>query len=401
MFAVSYSSVLRLLNLPDTMKLSVEGNENNVLGYPYKLPRFVEGKTAYLVFYVWNENTNKLQRFRKELPKGVDKKSWVREKTKAITEILVAGYRIIKPKEENTLEITINKDIEALQAINEIYEIRKKENALNSTTREKSYIKKILEFLTQHKLEHIRLKEVESTHIIKFLDWVKIKGNSNRSRNNHLTWLKAIFNTLQARGYIIESPIKNIKKLREEETKSIALDPEHLKLVINEIKTTDTEAYIFCLFVFYTFIRPIELRRLKVGQINLETQKIVIYGSQSKNKKTEYVMLPEPLKKVLQETKFLERDAENKLFSDKTPLQYSRNKYSILFAEIVRKHNLNKDYTLYCLKHTGVVEYYKKGCGIKFIKEQCRHSSLEQTDKYLKSLGLFENEEILKNAPEI
>jgi integrase len=60
-----------------------------------------------------------------------------------------------------------------------------------------------------------------------------------------------------------------------------------------------------------------------------------------------------------------------------------------------------KGYSLYCLKHTGVVEYYKKGCGIKFIKEQCRHSSLEQTDKYLKSLGLFENEEILRNAPEI
>ncbi|WP_448528926.1 tyrosine-type recombinase/integrase [Raineya sp.] len=383
------------------MKLSIEGNENNQLGYPYKLPRLVEGRKPYLVFYVWNENTNKLHRFRKEVPKGVDKKSWVKEKIKSITEILVAGYRIIKTKEEKTLEITINQDIGALQAINEIYEIRKRENAENSATREKSYIKKLTEFLGEHNLQDIKLKDIQTTHIVKFLDWVKAKGNSNITRNNYLTWLKAIFNIMVIRNYIDESPIKNIKKLREEQTKSIALSPEHLKIIMSEIKQIDTETYLFCLFVFYTFIRPIELRRLKVGQVNLQSQKIVIYGNQSKNKKTEYVMLPDPLKKELQETKFLERNTEEMLFSDKTPIQYSRNKYSILFSEIVRKNNLPKDYSLYCLKHTGVVEYYKKGCGIKFIKEQCRHSSLEQTDKYLKSLGLFENEEILKNAPEI
>lgn len=383
------------------MKLSIEGNENNQLGYPYKLPRLVEGRKPYLVFYVWNENTNKLHRFRKEVPKGVDKKSWVKEKIKSITEILVAGYRIIKTKEEKTLEITINQDIGALQAINKIYEIRKRENAENSATREKSYIKKLTEFLGEHNLQDIKLKDIQTTHIVKFLDWVKAKGNSNITRNNYLTWLKAIFNIMVIRNYIDESPIKNIKKLREEQTKSIALSPEHLKIIMSEIKQIDTETYLFCLFVFYTFIRPIELRRLKVGQVNLQSQKIVIYGNQSKNKKTEYVMLPDPLKKELQETKFLERNTEEMLFSDKTPIQYSRNKYSILFSEIVRKNNLPKDYSLYCLKRTGVVEYYKKGCGIKFIKEQCRHSSLEQTDKYLKSLGLFENEEILKNAPEI
>jgi site-specific recombinase XerD len=352
------------------MKLSIEGNENNQLGYPYKLPRLVEGRKPYLVFYVWNENTNKLHRFRKEVPKGVDKKSWVKEKIKSITEILVAGYRIIKTKEEKTLEITINQDIGALQAINEIYEIRKRENAENSATREKSYIKKLTEFLGEHNLQDIKLKDIQTTHIVKFLDWVKAKGNSNITRNNYLTWLKAIFNIMVIRNYIDESPIKNIKKLREEQTKSIALSPEHLKIIMSEIKQIDTETYLFCLFVFYTFIRPIELRRLKVGQVNLQSQKIVIYGNQSKNKKTEYVMLPDPLKKELQETKFLERNTEEMLFSDKTPIQYSRNKYSILFSEIVRKNNLPKDYSLYCLKHTGVVEYYKKGCGIKFIKER-------------------------------
>ncbi len=398
MLSVSLQSVLRFLNLPKGMYLSVEGNEENKLGYPYKLPRLVEGKKPYLVFYVWNENTEKLERIRREVPKNVNQKAWVKEKIKSITEVLVAGYRICKAKTETEKK---PQDFTITELLNYIFEFRKKENSLNSATREKSYIKIFSNFLCSHSLQDIKAENLEKKHIIQFLDFIKEQGNSNLTRNNYLTWLKAIFNIMKTRGYISENPAQNIKKLKETETRSIAISPEHLKILMQEIKATDTETYIFCLFVFYTFIRPIELRRLQVGQIDLQSQKIVIYGNQSKNKKTEYVMLPEPLKRVLIETKFLERNPKNSLFSDNRELQYSRNRYSILFSKIVAKNNLPKEYTLYCLKHTGVVEYYKKGCGIKFIKEQCRHSSLEQTDKYLKSLGLFENEEILKNAPEI
>jgi len=349
------------------MILSIEGNENNMLGYPYKLPRLVDGKKPYIFFYVWNENTGKLERIRREVPKGVDKKAWVKEKIKSITEILVAGYRIVKTKEEkqqeNTIQIEIKENISTLQALQEIYEVRKRENKANSASREKSFVKVFSEFLRFRGLEFLPLKDLQNKHITAFLDGIKAKGNSNLTRNNYLNWLKAVLNTLKARGYIETNPAQNIKKLKEEQTKSIALELSHLRLILQTIKETDTETYIFCLFVFYTFIRPIELRRLKVGQINLATQKIVIYGNQSKNKKTEYVMLPEPLKKVLQETKFLEREAEKPLFSDTTPLHYSRNRYSILFAEVCKALQMPKDYSLYCLKHTGVVEYYKNGFG--------------------------------------
>ena len=49
---------------------------------------------------------------------------------------------------------------------------------------------------------------------------------------------------------------------------------------------------------------------------------------------------------------------------------------------------LNTDYTLYSWKHSGVVAAYNAGVDIKTIQNQCRHHSLEQTDVYLKSLGL-------------
>jgi hypothetical protein len=96
MLLVSFASVERILDLPKNMFLSNKGNEGNKLDLPYKLPRLVEGKRPYIVFYIWNENTNKLQRIRREVPRKVNPKQWAKEKIKAITEILVAGYRICK-----------------------------------------------------------------------------------------------------------------------------------------------------------------------------------------------------------------------------------------------------------------------------------------------------------------
>ena len=203
------------------------------------------------------------------------------------------------------------------------------------------------------------------------------------------------------RDIIPQNPCQGIKKQRVRQTKSVAFSPEHAKLLAQVCKERDAELYIFCMCVFYTFIRPIELRRLKVGQVDLENQKIYIDGTQSKNKKSEYVVIPDILKNIFLETKFLERDKNEFLFSDYQNLHYSRNKYSEAFSKICKALGMPKNYSLYCWKHTGVVAYYNAGAKIKFIQMQCRHSSLDETNRYLKDLGLFENEEILKNAPEI
>ena len=58
------------------------------------------------------------------------------------------------------------------------------------------------------------------------------------------------------------------------------------------------------------------------------------------------------------------------------------------FQKLIPELNLSEEYTLYSWKHSGVVSAYNAGVDIKTIQRQCRHSSLEQTDVYLKSLGL-------------
>jgi len=78
----------------------------------------------------------------------------------------------------------------------------------------------------------------------------------------------------------------------------------------------------------------------------------------------------------------------------------SKNVMGGRYRKLVKDLKISKDYTLYFWKHSGVVAAYNAGVDIKTIQKQCRHQSLEQTDIYLKSLGLDENKAINK-IPEL
>lgn len=277
-------------------------------------------------------------------------------------------------------------------------EIRASQNSLTTICRDKSFLKTFTSYLQNAGLTHLETKQIKKTHILDFLDSLRSKINAT-TFNSYLAWLKSVFSLLVQRELIEVSPCSGIKKQKSQQTKSIAFSPEHAKELAELCKNHDTELYIFCMCVFYCFIRPIELRRLKVGQVDLEQKKIYILGTQSKNKKTEYVVIPDRLKEIFIEHNFLDRDKEDFLFSDYKELQYSRNKFSVAFAKICKNGGYPKNYSLYCWKHTGVVMYYRAGAKLKFIQMQCRHSSLDETNKYLKDLGLFDNDDILNNAP--
>jgi integrase len=292
-----------------------------------------------------------------------------------------------------------------LDALTLFEQIRKSENNPLSVARDKSYFKCIKEFFKG--MLAIPLKNLGKQEIFAFLDYLtqqrKVKAIT---RNNYLSWLKCFFNKMIERGFILQNPCKEIKELREQEPETIAFAQEHIKDIFRIVKEADTELFVFCAFIFYTFIRPIELRRLKVGQVYLpkenENGKVFIKGEQSKNRRSETVLLPPPLVEILQKTKFLERDKNDFLFSDYKELHYSRNKFSVKFRELMKANGYPDSYKLYGLKHTGVVTHFKNGFNIYWIRKQCRHSSIEQTDKYLKDLGLlYDNPELMQKAPKI
>jgi integrase len=73
--------------------------------------------------------------------------------------------------------------------------------------------------------------------------------------------------------------------------------------------------WLFCQMQYYCFIRPGELRLLKIENIFLETAKICIPAVISKNKKAAFVAIPLQLLKVLQGWELFRYPANFYLFS--------------------------------------------------------------------------------------
>ena len=65
--------------------------------------------------------------------------------------------------------------------------------------------------------------------------------------------------------------------------------------------------------------------------------------------------------------------------------KYSIKRHTVALAEGGLK---GRGYTLYSWKHKGAVNAYLSGVGIKQLQLMLRHSTVQMTDIYLKSLGL-------------
>lgn len=63
----------------------------------------------------------------------------------------------------------------------------------------------------------------------------------------------------------------------------------------------------------------------------------------------------------------------------------ARSRVSDLYKKIVKeKYKINKD--MYALKHTGAKAFIIGGGNVRELQMQMRHSTLEQTEVYIRSL---------------
>ena len=155
--------------------------------------------------------------------------------------------------------------------------------------------------------------------------------------------------------------------------------------------------YFFTKMIYYTFIRPKELLGLHVKDFDFDNNIIKINAGISKNKKSDYVVIPKSLLPILEEMDIKKLDPEMLVFSFKLKpgkTFWSRNRVSEMHREVLEYLEIPQGFDLYSWKHTGACAAYKAGLGVKEIQVQMRHADSKMTDTYLRSLGLMINDEI-------
>jgi integrase len=165
------------------------------------------------------------------------------------------------------------------------------------------------------------------------------------------------------------------------------------------LKKENPLLWLACLMQYYCFIRPNELRQLKIEYVNLSAGCIEVPGNVSKNRKTQKVSIPTSF---LPELLFLSSfDPELFIFGGPGSAAPSRDYLSKAHKKMLDTLKIKGRYGFYSWKHTGVVKAWRAGINIKDLQMQLRHHSLDMVNEYLKNLGVMDSDRIRDLFPAI
>jgi integrase len=377
--------------------------------FPYKAARLVvpDGSTGkwFVEWYVWDETNEKLTRkryFKKfaSLKTYGEKLQYGRQIVKEVNEIL--PYSVINPAPKHTPKLAYDDKMTLRGAIDMVNDQLYLNAAKKTRQTFKSIAEQFLEWIDAAPFIIPTAADLTKNHVQKYVDSLR---NSPKTISNKVTVLRAIFNHLLAREIVQINPFIDLILPKQKQTaKNRAYSLDQIKQIKKYMLDKNPYLWNVCQVIYYTYIRPGELKQLKCGHFLIEERKIYIPGEIAKTNKSFYVTIPEPLIPILEALQINNQNAELFAFSvDGCPGEkpVSDNYFNKQYKRIKTALNLPDDCTLYSWKHTGVTMAYKNGVDIKSIQMQCRHANINQTDVYLKSLGFLENESFRVGIPEI
>lgn len=270
---------------------------------------------------------------------------------------------------------------------------------IRPTLRQKTYyayVSKIRIFLQWCDCQNIKtIKDLQSDNIKFFFNHLLDKGRNNTTHNTYITSIKRIAKEIDRFDM---SVFNKVKKLKKDAIPAAYFQDYQIKLLQSVIQRDNPQLWLACQMMYYTLIRPGELRLLKIGDIRLSDATILVRSDISKNKKTECVAIPNALMQVLLEMKIFDYPDNYYLLGVggmPAPRKRSKNNLQQQHLKILRQLKFDTTrYKFYSWKHTGAVGMVKNGIHIKFIQIQGRWHDLDQVNSYLRQLGMLDMTEL-------
>ena len=340
------------------------------------------GTDWLIVYYAKDTQSDKLVRFRNRVPKMSNKKERLRFAQKMIDTLNEQLYSGWSPYMGNLTEVkTIDYcfDYYLKTLSKELSDGVKRKSTYNNY---KYFITAFTEYLSIYQKNVKFISDISTLICDHFLDRIYIeKEKSARTYNFYLMCMRTFFNFCLSKGFIKESPVKNTKsKTIKEKTRVVLNQKEKKQLQL--LREDNFHFYVFCMTTYYCFIRPNELKKLKVENVNIEKNYITIPSSISKNRKTENVTIPNIF---IEELKEHIGKASKDLFLFGKKFVPGKQAVTNLFYhwEKVRKeYHFRKEVQFYSLKDTGITDMLNAGVPAIKVRDQARHSDLKITEIY-------------------
>lgn len=378
---------------PTPEEIRVEPKRDEMSGIAsaiqYTLPVYRETEGCnYIEFYAFDPDLGRLRRKRIKTNriKGIVKRrQYVRDVIKRITEQLTRGWNpwIAKDTAElyvfsdalDRYETHINKMLESGYYRKETYDGYKSRL-------------KILREYAQKKNPLYYVYQFDRRYCVEFLDYVFInRDNGAQTRNNYLNFLRILSGWLLEKGYVKVRPTDGIspisKRLYQKERTVIPL--ETISEISEYCRKNDRYFLLACYLLYYSFIRPVEMTRLKISYFNLQKGTATLPADVTKNGKRQTVTIPRKVWLYALELGVFSEPVQYYLFSDGLrpgPTEIDSKIFRDHWSKLRKALKLRKEWKFYSLKDTGITEMLKDNMPAIEVRDQARHSSLAITEIY-------------------
>lgn len=363
----------------------------------YYPARLVKGKRWQIVYYQTNPLTQQRERHRETHNLNRIKNKRVR-KVKAMELInkinskLPYGYPYDSVEASATLSLKLTPVPKALD-----FALNLKLASLNRKSSEKGYRGKVnflKKFIAVKGLEKLHIGAWNGVHTKDFLSYLTIhKKPAPSTYNDYLLQIKGLFDILKEHFYIETNFFEGLKKRKVVPVKiTNRYNESARRAFIKEVRAADDEWFLMAIALqYYFFIRPVEISRMKVGNIDFKNSVVELPSTDHKTYKSRYLkipkvalqLFPEKLKKKKKEWYLLGSGIKpGSTQIDKNGF-YRRNKKYLNLIK-AKGHDIT-GLTFYSWKNTGGWDMERKNDGVNIfdVQERMGHNDVNVTKRYV------------------
>lgn len=363
----------------------------------FTLPKLHKGKKWYVDFFAYDPAIDGMRRKKYMLDRYRTHK--LREEMAFILmhnlfEKLKAGWnpwtKAKKTRQYTKFDVAISRYEDYVDKA-EVKNILKTKTAVDYRSR----LNQLKIFLSESGTRLTYIYQFDRIFVTDFLDYLILdKDVSAKTRNNYRTWLSTFAAWLKDRQYLDTNPVEEIPMIKESEKFREQLSSEDLRRVKAYAKKYNPPFYLACLMEYYTFIRPDELRHIRIGDISITEQSVYVRPDVSKNRKGQTVALNDTVLKEMIEQHVFDHVSNEYLFGKNlTPgeEQVYVNRFRLEWKKMRDALGFPQSYQFYSLKDSGIRDLANAE-GIVVARDQARHSDISVTNKYLKRPKLIHEE---------
>lgn len=356
----------------------------------YTPPVLHTGKDWYIDFYAFNPVHGEMRRKKIKLnfiEKVTERRKYAKDYMNRLSEKLSLGWNPWIEKESGNAYMLFKDVINKYRTFMNkmLKDGRYRQETLKSYS---SYLHNMEQFNEQKKVPITYIYQFDKDFCVLLLDEVYItRDNTAFTRDNYLGFLKSFSTFCLNHNYLTKNPTEGISSLGRKGKKKIRgiLSEELLAKVSEYLKEKNPHFLLASYILYYCFIRPAEMTKLKLSNISLERQTIFVQDTISKNKKDGTITLPAKVIHLMLDLNIFDYPNDYYLFSDGMKpgkVERSEKMFRDWWARHVRKDlKLSEKHKFYSLKDTGITNMIRH-YDVLSVRDQARHSSILMTDIY-------------------